>query len=184
MLLSIFRNHYICGRAPRITLLTPICESGNRSTLIDNIFTNIIDGNKMHTSGNLLNAITDIKAMFTLVDSIKYNDPPPKFIKTEVNDDKSLQTFVHELKQLNVYKSLDTNLQNDLNQYYDICEKLLLYAKTKHLTTKTIFFLVNISTKKYKLITNGILKSIKNKDTSYILLVKTDCTNSTYMYFV
>ena len=47
----------------------------------------------MHTSGNLLNAITDHKAIFTLVKSIKYNDPPPKFMKTEVNDAKNLQTL-------------------------------------------------------------------------------------------
>ena len=132
-----FENIISCGFVPRITLPTRICDSGNRSTLIDNIFTNIIDENKMHTSGNLLNAITDHKAIFTLVDSIKYNDPPPKFIKTEVNDDKSLQTFVDELKELNIYESLDTNLQNNPNQNYDTFEKLLLHAKTKHLTTKT-----------------------------------------------
>ena len=84
----------------------------------------------MHTSGNLLNVITDHKAIFTLEDSIKYNDPPPKFNKTEVNDDKRLQTFVDELKQLNIYESLDTNLQNDPNQNYDTFVKLLLYTKT------------------------------------------------------
>ena len=62
----------------------------------------------MHTSGNLLNDITDHKAIFTLVDIIEYNDPPPKCIKTEVNDDKNLQTFVDELNELNIYESLDT----------------------------------------------------------------------------
>ena len=45
-----------------------------------------------------------------------------------------------EIKPLNVYESLDTNLQNDPNHNYDTFEKLLLYAKTKHLTTKTIKF--------------------------------------------
>ena len=122
-----FENIISCGFVPRITLPTQICESGNRSTLIANILTNIIDENNMHTSGNLLNAITDRKAIFTLViiirrtlvDSIKYNDQPPKFIKTKVNDDKSLQSVVDELKELNVYESLDTNLQNDPNQNYD-----------------------------------------------------------------
>ena len=94
----------------------------------------------MHTSGNLLNDITDYEAIFILVDSIKHNDLQPKFMKTELNDDKSLQTCVDELKQLNIYESLDTNLQNDPNQNYDTFEKLLLYAKTKHLTTKTIKF--------------------------------------------
>ena len=48
------------------------------------ILTYIINENKIHTSGNRLNAITDHKSIFTLVDSIKYNDQPPKFIKTEV----------------------------------------------------------------------------------------------------
>ena len=42
----------------------------------------------MHTSCNRLNASTDHKAIFTLVDSIKYNDPPSKFIKTEVKPTK------------------------------------------------------------------------------------------------
>ena len=138
----------LCGFVPRITLPTRICESGNRITLIENIFTNIIDENNMHTSGNLLNAITDHKAIFTLLDSIKYNDPPPKFIKTEVNDDRSQQTFVDELKELNIYESLDINLQNNPNQNYDTFEQLLLYAKTKHLTTQMIKKIVNISTKK------------------------------------
>ena len=35
-----------CGFVPRITLPTRICESGNRSTLIDTIFMNVIDENK------------------------------------------------------------------------------------------------------------------------------------------
>ena len=82
-----FENIILCGFVPRITLPTRICESGSQGTLIDNIFTNIIDESKMHASGNLLNDITDHKAIFTLVDSIKYNDPPPKLINTEVNDD-------------------------------------------------------------------------------------------------
>ena len=62
------------------------------------MITNIIDENKMHTSGNLLNAVTDHKTVFTLANNIKYDGPPPKCIKTEENDDESQQTFVDELK--------------------------------------------------------------------------------------
>ena len=75
-----------------------------------------------------LNYITDHKAIFILVDSIKYSNPPPTFIKTEVDDDKRIQKHVDELKQKH----------NDPNQNYNTFEKLLLYAKTKDLTTKII----------------------------------------------
>ena len=43
-----------------------------------------------------------------------------------------------DLQELNIYESLDTNLQNDPNQNNNTFEKLILYTKTKHLTTKTI----------------------------------------------
>ena len=74
--------------------------------------------------------------------------------------------------------SLNTHLQNDPNQNYDKFEKLLLHAKTKQLTTKTIQF-YKYKHKQSKWITNGILKSINTKDKLYKALVKTVCTNST-----
>ena len=37
--------------------------------------------------------------------------------------------------QYNIYEGVNTTLQDDPNQNCDTVEKLLLYAKTKHLTT-------------------------------------------------
>ena len=82
-----------------------------------------------------------------------------------------------ELIQLYIYESLDTNIQNDNNQNYGIFEKLLLCAKSKHLTTKMIK-LCKYKHKQSKWITNGILKSINTKDKLYKALIKTDCTKS------
>ena len=112
----------------------------------------------MHTSGNLLNYITDHKAIFRLVDSINYNDLPPKFIKSEVNYDKSPHTLIQ------TYKMIPIKTTTHVKSY-------LVYAKTKLLTTKTIK-LCKYKYKKSKLITNGILKSITPKIYDIKLLSK------------
>ena len=133
----------------------------------------------MPHSGDLLSVIlADHKEIYILVDTIKYKHRPQKCIKNEVNNDKkNLLHYVDELKQLNIYESLDTNLQTDSNQNYDTCEKLLLYAK--HLTTNTI----NCCKHKQKKIEmdyySGILKLINTQDKLYKALVQTYCTHST-----
>ena len=51
-----FENVTLPSFAPKITLPTRICDTS--STLIDNVFTNVID--KKHTSGILIRPISDV----------------------------------------------------------------------------------------------------------------------------
>ena len=56
------------GFIPRITLTSRIPEQS--STLIDNIYTNNID--ERESSGTLLNQISDLQMIFTLIENLSY----------------------------------------------------------------------------------------------------------------
>ena len=54
-----------CSFAPKITLPTRICDTA--STLIDNIYTNVLD--KSHTSGILIRPISDHQMYFCVMNN-------------------------------------------------------------------------------------------------------------------
>ena len=70
------KNHYCDyfdevasqGFIPRITLTSRISEQS--STLIDNIYTNNID--ERESSGTLLDQISDLQMIFTLIENFSY----------------------------------------------------------------------------------------------------------------
>ena len=155
------------GFFPKITLPTRICES--TSTLIDNIFTNNID--VPDSSGILLNQISDHQMVFTLVENLSYVTDVPKFIDIECNDPRSMQAFIAELEDINIYDKLEQAIDSDPQKNYDCFIALLNGAKNKHLPKKRVRFNKN-KHKKSKWMTNGILKSIKEKDKLYKKLVK------------
>ena len=77
--LRIFYNNIVApGFAPKITLLTRICNT--TSTLIDNIYSNVID--KSHTSGILVRPISDHQMYFCIMnDNFVNNKTAQKYIK-------------------------------------------------------------------------------------------------------
>ena len=175
-LLKVKENRHYCkyfdeiiahGLFPKITLPTRICESS--STLIDNIFTDNID--EVGTSGILLNQISDHQMMFTLVENRSYVINVPKFIDIECNDHRSMQAFIRELEDNNIYDKLEQAIDSDPQENYARFIALLNDAKNKHLPRKRVRFNKH-KHKKSKWMTNGILKSIKTKDTLYKKLVK------------
>ena len=175
-LLKVKENRHYCkyfdeiiahGLFPKITLPTRICESS--STLIDNIFTDNID--EVGTSGILLNQISDHQMMFTLVENRSYVINVPKFIDIECNDHRSMQAFIRELEDNNIYDKLEQAIDSDPQENYARFIALLNDAKNKHLPRKRVRFNKH-KHKKSKWTTNGILKSIKTKDTLYKKLVK------------
>ena len=175
-LLKVKENRHYCkyfdkiiahGLFHKITLPTRICESS--STLIDNIFTDNID--EVGTSGILLNQISDHQMMFTLVENRSYVINVPKFIDIECNDHRSMQAFIRELEDNNIHDKLEQAIDSDPQENYARFIALLNDAKNKHLPRKRVRFNKH-KHKKSKWMTNGILKSIKTKDTLYKKLVK------------
>ena len=114
------------GCFSKITLPTRICES--TSTLIDNIFTNNID--VPDSSGILLNQISDHQMVFTLVENLSYVTDVPKFIDVECNDPRSMQAFIAELEDINIYDKLEQAIDSDPQENYDCFIALLNGAKT------------------------------------------------------
>ena len=109
--------------------------------------------------------------VFTLVENLSYVTDVPKFIDIECNDPRSMQAFIAELEDINIDDKLEHAIDSDPQKNYDCFIALLNGAKNKHLPKKRVRFNKN-KHKKSKWMTNGILKSIKEKDKLYKKLVK------------
>ena len=138
------KNHY-CeyfdevvsqGFIPRITLPTRISDQS--STLIDNIYTNNID--ERESSSILLNQISDHQMIFTFIENLSYVTQAQKFGDIQINDPDSIQNFVNELDQLNIYNQLQTAIGRSPDVNYDTMLELLFTVKDKHLPKKTVKF--------------------------------------------
>ena len=100
----------------KITLPTRICDTS--STLIDNIFSNVIEPNTK--SGILTGHISDHQAIF-ISTNFKFNkDTKTKYINVETKDDASLNNFINELKNLN----LIANMNIEPNQSENPCDPI------------------------------------------------------------
>ena len=118
---------------PRITLPTE-----QSSTLIDNIYTNNID--ERESSGILLNQISDHQMIFTLLENFSYVTQAPKFVEIQTNDPESIQSFVNELDELNIYNHLQTAIDSSPDVNYHTILELLSTVKDKHLPKKMVKF--------------------------------------------
>ena len=129
---SFFENLLSSGFFPKITLPTRICDSS--STLIDNIFSNVIEPNTK--SGILTSHISDHQAIF-ITTNFKFNrDNKTKYINVETKDDASLNNFINELKNLNIIANMNIEPNANPSENYAIFENLLTYAKNKHLPVR------------------------------------------------
>ena len=109
---------------PKITLPTHICDTS--STLIDNIFSNVIEPN---TKSGILNGhISDHQAIFVST-NFKFNkDTKTKYINVETKDDASLNNFINELNNLNIIANMNIEPNANPSENYAIFEYLLNYA--------------------------------------------------------
>ena len=99
-----------------------------------------------------------------------------KFIEVETRDERSMNNFVNQLKEINIYDQLDKQLTGDPNANYELFNSLLNNARERHLPKKRIKYQKKLH-KKSKWIINGILHSINKKDKLYKTLVQTDTNN-------
>ena len=128
----------ICSRGffPKITLPTRIQPPS--FSLIDNILTNDIDKTNNSTSGLLINDLSDHKIIFTFHQNKSYLVKVNKFIEVETRDERSMNNFVNELKEANIYDQLDKLLTGDTNANYELFNSLLNTAREKHLPKREL----------------------------------------------
>ena len=61
-----------------------------------------------------------------------------KFIEIETRDERSMNNFVNELKETNIYDQLDKQLTGDPNANYELFNSLLNNAHEKHLPKREL----------------------------------------------
>ena len=161
------------GFFPRITLPTRL--QNESYTLIDNIFSNIIEENIKVNSGILINQIghTDHQMIFTYHENISYMESNEKYITIEKKDETSIQNFIDELKSQNICDRLSKSLNGNPQDTYRLFSELLKYAREKHFPQKKVKF----NKKKHKKspwMTNAILNCINTKNKLYKNFIQCD----------
>ena len=87
------------------------------------------------------------------------------------SDDTSIEKFIDELKEANVYNVLNKDLLSDPNENYQKIEKIVTECREKHLPMRTVKFNKHRH-KNSSWITSGIIKSIQSRDKLYLKLKK------------
>ena len=171
-----FFDHIISsGFFPKITL--PTRFSDQSATLIDNVFSTNIK--EKEVSGILLNHISDHQLLFTYIENLSYIEKIPKFIIIQKTDPLSVDNFINELREDNIYDRMHQPLDTNPNDSYEIFITHFQLAKDKHLPMKSVRYQKR-KHRKSKWMTTGILNSINTKDGLYKTLLKTGTNNDDY----
>ena len=171
-----FFDHIISSRFfPKITL--PTRFSDQSATLIDNVFSTNIE--EKEVSGILLNHISDYQLLFTYIENLSYIEKVSKFINIQKTDPLSVDNFINELREDNIYDRMHQPLDTNPNDSYEIFITHFQLAKDKHLPMKSVRYQKR-KHKKSKWMTTGILNSINTKDGLYKTLLKTGTNNDDY----
>ena len=161
---TFYENTTSVGFVPKITLPTRICET--TSTLIDNIYTNVID--KSHTSGILITPISDHQMYFcTMNENFDRSKNAQKYVEVEFCNQENMDKFKNEVANADLYNKLDLNINTDPNYNYEIFSKHLQAAKSKHIPKKIKKFNKR-KHKKEKWMTNELLIKIVEKNNLYV----------------
>ena len=127
---TFYENVLSRSLAPKITLPTRICNT--TSTLIDNIYTNVLD--KSHTSGTLIRPLSDHQ-MYFCVTNENYMKPAiaQKYVEVEIFNVEAIENFKNQIANLKIHDKLDKTLNRDPNHNYETFSTLLQTAKSKHI---------------------------------------------------
>ena len=171
-----FFDHIIySGFFPKITL--PARFTYQSATLIDHVFSTNIEEREI--SGILLNYISDHQLLFTRIENVPYIEKVPKFINIQKADPVSVDNFINELKEQNIYDYMHQTLDTNPNDNYKIFIRFFQLAKNTNLPLKIVRYQKR-KHKKSKWITAGNLNSINTKDRLYKRLLKTDSSTDGY----
>ena len=155
------------GFFPKITVPTRCSQSS--SSLIDQMFCKLKDPKQHLSSCVIKSCMSDHFPYLSIFDILKKTKHASKFVKINRSDDNSFQAFHDEIKSHFDTFEMDPDLFCDPNINYQRFEEILLNAKSRHLSPKTVKFKKH----KHKLsqwMTNGILNSIKYRDKMFLKL--------------
>ena len=173
---TFYENVMSCCFVPKITLPTRICDTA--STLIDNIYTNVLD--KSHTSGILIRPLSDHQMYFCVMNE-NYVKPTTKqkYIEVEVFNEENVESFRKEIADLEIHKKLDDTVDRDPNYNYEIVSTLLQNAKSKHIP-KRIKKFNKRRHKKERWMTDELLEQVIKKNEMYVDWKTTPITHPDY----
>ena len=161
---TFYKNVISSSFAPKNTLPTRICDT--TSTLIDNIYTNVLD--KSHTSGILIRPISDHQMYFCIMNE-NYMKPAiaQKYVKVEVFNVEAIKNVKTEIAKLEIHDKLDKTLNRDPNHNYEIFSTLIQTAKSKHIP-KRIKKFNKRRHKKERWMTDELLPQVIKKNEMYV----------------
>ena len=173
---TFYENVMSCSFVPKITLPTRICNT--TSTLIDNIYTNVLD--KSHTTGILVRPLSDHQMYFCVMNE-NYIKPTTnqKYIVVEVLNEENIERFRKEIADLEIHNKLDETLDRDPNYNYEIVSTLLQNAKSKHIPKRVKKFNKRRH-KKERWMTDELLAQVLKKDNMYVDWKTTPNTHPDY----
>ena len=108
-----------------------------------------------------------------------HSEQTKKFIEVEVCDHESIQSFVTEISNANIYDKLQKNLNTNPNHNYEILLKHLLNAKLKHIPKKVKNFNKRRHSKE-KWMTKELLQEIVTKNKMYVTWKTTSVDHINY----
>ena len=112
---TFFDNLVSAGYLPRISLPTRVTD--HSATLIDNIFSTVLDDSK---SGVIINNISDHKMIYTCSTEKKYSPHQSKFIEVENNSRDAVELFLSKLRDSDIVGKLDLNENANPNKNFEI----------------------------------------------------------------
>ena len=71
-------------------------------------------------SGILLKHISDHQLLFTFIENLSYIEKVPKYINIQKTDPLSVDNFINELREQNIYDRMYQPLDTNLNDNYEI----------------------------------------------------------------
>ena len=130
---TFYENTTSVGFVHKITLPTRICET--TSTLIDNIYTNMID--QSHRSGILITPISDHQVYFcTMNENFDKFKNAQKYVEVEFCNQENVEKFKNKIANADLYNKLDLDVNTDPNYNYEIFSKDSQAANNKHIPKK------------------------------------------------
>jgi len=173
-----FESLLSCSFIPKITLPTRLTD--NNGTLIDNFLVKIANTFSPSAVGILTQSISDHLPCFIAFDYLKYRNRSSKYIKIHSKSPQTLANFKQYLQNINFQNILDYDVDANPNTNYDKLNEIIIKGVTDCFPVKTVRF-NKYKHKKCPWVTQGILISIKFRDSLYRLLKCTQTNDPGYL---